>query len=174
VNKKSCIMIRLALVAMSAGAFAQTGDLADQFLLIRQLAPDATRIGLLYNPEQAGIEAEILDATQQSGLLIIKAPIKSLRDTATAVRALSPYDVDLIYLYDDRLVTGVTSIKFVVRGTVKKGVPVLTPSENAFRGGAYGQFVKTGGQWRLKVNGQVRDRFDLKIPEGSDKFIIEE
>ncbi len=164
------------LVAEGISALAQTGDLAEQFLILKQLDPNATRIGLLYHPERSGsaFEQEILKATQDSGLLIIKSPVRSVRDVAKAVRALDPYEVDMVYMAEDRIVTGVSAIKFVVKYTVKKRIPVLTADEKAFQGGAYGLFFKSGARWILKINGKVQGRFDLQIPENNDRFTIEE
>ena len=158
---------------IACGAFAQMDDLSSQILVIKQLSPEFTRFGILYNPNQASIDAQIQNASINTGIVAIKSPVKSIREISGAVRSLGKFDVDFIFLYEDKIVTGNNSIKFVVKQTVKKKIPVFTTADNAFKGGAYGQLVQQEGQWRLKINGKVQSLFEITVPD-SNQFIIEE
>lgn len=157
----------------TVSSFAQTYDLAGQLRIIHDLLPASSRLGMLYNPSRPNIEAQIANASQTTGLVIIKSPVASARDMTNAIRALTKYDVDFIFMIDDKVVTGSQTIKFVVKQTMNEKVPVFTTSENAFTGGAYGWLIENGSSWRIKINSNIRDKFDITIPNDTSKFVVE-
>ncbi len=169
-------MKKLTLLFFAFGtlnAMAQTYDLAGQLRIIRDLLPNSARLGMLYNPSRPNIEALISNASQDTGLVIIKSPVANARDMTNAVRALTKYNVDFIFMIDDKVITGAQTIKFVVKQTMNEKVPVFTTSENAFPGGAFGWLIENGSSWRIKINGNIRDKFNITIPNDTSKFVIE-
>ncbi len=162
----------LPLLLFTTLAFAQS-DLAQQTKIIKELMPDATRVGLVYSPS-VDVDIFISEIVAETGIRVVKAPVQSIREVSQAIRSLDRYEVNFILLLEERIVTSNNSIKFVVKQTVKKKIPVFTTAGNALNAGAYGQLVQEAGSWRIKINGKVASRFDIVIPEGSDKFTIEE
>ena len=149
-------------------------DLVPQFLLIKELLPQSSRVGILFNPRVSGINDQILNAASAAGLQAVKAPIKSIREVSGAIRSLSQYKVDFIYLHEDKVISGATAIKFVVKQTVKKKVPVFSSAHTVFSGGAFGRLVKSGEGWQLHINGKVKNLFPIAIPENTKKFVIKD
>ena len=151
---------------------AQT-DLNTHVRLLKQLMPDATRIGLIHN-SGVNVDAAVQRATSETGIRVIKAPVRTIRDIAQAIRSLDRYEVNLVILVEERIVTSNNSIKFVVKQTVKKKIPVFSTAPNALSAGAYGRFYQDQGSWRIEINGKMMNRYDVQIPEGSDRFKIGE
>jgi hypothetical protein len=164
----------IPLLLFTTAVFGQTTELSRQIALIKELAPDFTRFGILYNPSMSNVDNEIQQVTMETGVMAIKSPVKSIREISDAVRALAKYDVNFIFLYEDKIVTGPNSIKFVVKQTVRKQIPVFTTAEDGFKGGAFGRPVKDGDNWILKINSKVLSLFTIKVPENNIHFVIEE
>ena len=162
----------LPILLFSGLAFGQA-DLPAQVRLVKTLVPSTTKIALFFNPGEGGIDAVINQAAQENGVQIVKAPVKSIREVSATIRTLARYNVDGVIILNQNVVSSSNAIKFVVKSTVKKKTPVFTASENGMNAGAYGQFVKEGTRWRLKINGKVSGRFDITPPEGDDQFFIE-
>ena len=164
----------LPLVLFFASSVFAQNSLSSHVSLIKEIMPNSTRVAILFKAGDSAVEAAIQKTSTDNGLMVVRVPVNSIREIAPAMRNLQSFDVDFVYLVEDRIVTGTNSIKFVVKQTVKKGIPVFTSAENAFKGGACGQLVGEGGGLLLKINGKVSSRFELKIPEGSGKIKIEE
>ncbi len=162
----------LPLLFISTCVMAQD-DLAHHVKLIKQLMPDATRVGILFNPNTE-IDGLINRAVQETGIKIIKSPIASVRDVSTAVRNLDRYDVDFVIMIEERVVTSNNAIKYVVKQTVKKKIPVFTTSENAMSAGACGHLVNGAGTWQMKVNGKVVRLFDITVPDSNANITLEQ
>ncbi len=162
----------LPFFLVAVGAFAQSGNLPSQVNLIMELMPNATRFAIFYNPERADIDRDIESITQQTGLLVVKFPVTSLREISKKVRSLDQYGVNFIFLVEDNIVTGSAAIRFVVKPNVKDKIPVFTTDTNGFRSGALGLLYQDSGAWLMRINGGVVGRYDIEIPE-SQKFLVE-
>jgi ABC-type uncharacterized transport system substrate-binding protein len=167
-----CIWL-LTFTVTTTGPNVQQYDLAAQFRIIKDLMPESTRLGILFNPRQPNIEALISNASTDTGFVVIKAPIARSREMTAAVRSLVRYDVDFIYMVEDRTVTGTSSIRFVVRQSSGDRIPVFTMSPNAFKGNAFGWIVPNGSSWRIKINGKTVGDYDVDVPDNA-LFSIEE
>ena len=165
-------LMPILIMLGSTSAFAQTYDLAGQLRIIKDLIPGSAKMGMLYNPTRPNVDALITNASQETGMSVIKAPVATARDMTNALRSLAKYDVDFIFMIEDKTVTGPQTIKFVVKQTMSKKIPVFTTSPNSFKGGGYGWLVENGSAWQIKINGNVRDRFDITIPEDG-RFVVE-
>jgi len=167
-------MIRkaVAILIFSSMAFAQHPELSEQFRLILSLLPSSTRVGIVYNPSDETALTAVEKAAQDSGIRAYTVEVKTIRDISTAVRSLSQYDVDFVFLMEDRSVTGTNAIRFVVKQVSKSKTPVFTTSDNAFKGNAFGWLVQNGSSWKIKINGKTLSDFDITVPEGN-QFSIE-
>ncbi|MDJ0838674.1 MAG: ABC transporter substrate binding protein [Acidobacteriota bacterium] len=163
---------RLFPLVFAVAALAQ-GDLSKQLSLCKDLLPEATRCGILFNSGDQRAPGLISMASQESGLTIVQAPVKSIREISSAMRQLvNQFDVDFIVILDDRVIAGPNAIKFVVKQTVKKKKPVFTSSDNALKSGAFGKFARKGGDWILQINGKVQNLFDITIPDGNVRYAV--
>lgn len=165
-------MIMIAMLGISAQSMAQENDLIFQIRLIKKIMPDATRFGLIYNPNRSEVEADIDRVTSETGMLVVKSPVTHLRDVGDVVRSLMQYEVDFIYMVEDSIITSGNGVKFTVRPTQRKGVPVFTKASDGLENGVFGQTFRAGGYWRMYINRETLDDFPLSIPEGSEDFII--
>lgn len=161
----------LPFLLVGTGLFAQ--DMADQLGVVKELMPSAGTVGVLYQASDADIDSDIGAASATLGLRIVKAPIESIRDVSKAIRQLAQYNVSYIYLPSDRLMSSKSAIKFVVKQTVKDGVPVFSSSEDAFSAGAMGRFIQEDGKWVLKINGKVQSLYGIEVPS-SPNITVEE
>lgn len=162
----------LPFFLVAVGAYAQSGDLGFQIGLIMELMPSATRFAIFYKPDRADIDAEIEAVTRQTGLLVVKFPVSSLREISKKVRSLDPYGVNFIYLVENKIVTSKAAIRFVVKPNIKDKIPVFTTDTNGFRSGALGLLYKDKGNWLMRINGGVSDFYNLEIP-ANQRFLLE-
>ena len=159
------------LIFFSSLGLAQQADLPQQFRLILSLLPESTRVGILHPPDNSALNA-VQKAAQDTGIRAYTAEVKTIRDISQACRSLNQYEVDFVFLIEDRSVTGTNAIRFVVKQMNKRQIPVFTTSDNAFKGNAFGWLVQNGSAWKIKINTKTRSRFNIEIPE-SNKFSIE-
>lgn len=147
-------------------------DLGQQLMLIKKIMPDAVKGGIFYNTDDELAPMAINRASGESGLTIVTAPVKSIREMATAMRLLKQHRLDFYLIFDDRVTGGPNSIKFVVRQTVKYKKPVYTSSSSAFKSGAFGKFIKQNSGWTLQINGKVLNLFDITIPSDDASYAV--
>ncbi len=170
-----CRFFLFAVLFAGTSLFGQ--DMSTNMGLIKTLIPDSSRVAVIYNPSSSkasALTAEMEAASRDQSLMVIKVPVTSIREIAPALRNLASFDVDFMYLVEDNIITGTNTIKFVVKSTVKKGIPVFVTTDNAFKGGALGRIDGSGDAAVLTINGKVQSRFNLQIPEGNSKIKIEE
>lgn len=168
------ILLAILFLA-SVGSFAQDMTQYIRLQLVKDMLPNSAKFGFIYNGTPTDFEAELAIATNRMGIVAVKAPIGSIRDVAQALRFLiAKHKVDFIWLEEDSAVTSKSSMKFVVKQAVKEGVPVFTTAADAFEAGALGRLEGSGDNWVIKINGKVLDLFQVQIPQGNDKYIIEE
>ncbi|MBO1321172.1 ABC transporter substrate binding protein [Acanthopleuribacter pedis] len=168
-------MFFFAVLWAGTGLFGQ--EMSVNMGLIKTLIPNSSRVAVIFNPNgpaASSLTGEMEATSRDQSLMVIKVPITSIREIAPAMRNLASFEVDFMYLVEDKIITGTNSIKFVVKSTVKKGIPVFATTDNAFKGGALGRIDGSGDAAVLTINGKVQSRFNLQIPEGNNKIKIEE
>jgi ABC-type uncharacterized transport system substrate-binding protein len=167
----------LFLTVLLTGMSAYGQDMTQyiRLQLINEMVPNSAKFGFIYTGAQDDFESELAIATNRMGIVAVKAPISSIRDVAQAIRFLiAKHKVDFIWLEESSVVTSKSTMKFVVKQAVKKGVPVFTTASDAFDSGALGRLEGSGEDWTVKLNGKVLDLFQVQIPQGNDKYVIEE
>lgn len=171
---RHCILLATIFLA-SLSTFGQDMTNYIQLQLVKDMVPNSAKFGFIYNGSPTDFEEELAIATNRMGIVAVKAPISSIRDIAKAIRFLiAKHKVDFIWMQEDSAVTSKSSIKFVVKQAVKEGVPVFTTAEEAFDAGALGRLEGSGDNWSVKINGKVLNLFQVQIPQGNDKYVIEE
>ena len=160
--------------ALALSAAAQTYDLPSQIRLIQELMPGATRCAVFYNPQNANLDEELARVTQETGIMVVKTPVSSVREISAALRNIQQYAVNFIYLLEDRIVTGSTGTRFVTKPSTKDKIPVFTTDPDSFKNDVFGQLFRGGSRWFIRINGRVVDKFDLQVPRDNDKFIVEQ
>jgi putative tryptophan/tyrosine transport system substrate-binding protein len=85
-------------VSMIQGAGGLTGKRIELF---KDALPEATRIGLLFNPDKAVALASIEQAGQvarQKGLVLVQAPVRQATEIDAAIRTLAHERVDAVHV----------------------------------------------------------------------------
>lgn len=76
------------MLLLSTTVLGQTEDIAKQMLMIKDMMPEITRFGVIFNPDAADVDAEVNIAINQMGLVAIKSPAKSVREIPSTIRKL--------------------------------------------------------------------------------------
>lgn len=162
------------LLFSSLTAFSQSDELAYQLRLIQVLLPESTRFGFVYNTDNPDIETSLNIAINQTGLRAFKQPINSVRELTKSVRNLiNRYEVDFVYVVNEDLITSKNALKITVKQCERKGVPVFTLSGNILSVGGYAQLFNDRGQWRMRIEGNVTDKYAISIPPNDERFLIQ-
>jgi putative ABC transport system substrate-binding protein len=110
--------------------------IAEQFALIKEVVPKATRLGILYNPGEAN-SVSILTAAQahaaKIGLTVVEASVNKSADAQSAARSLIGR-VDAIYVPTDNTV--VSALESVVAVCQSARVPLFTGDTDSVSRGA--------------------------------------
>lgn len=114
-----------------------------EFEILKEIAPDAKKVGVIYNPEtyQSLIkEAESL--ASGLGLKLISRSASSASEANSALSELLP-EVQAFWMTADPLVANPEVFKKLVLETFLKGVVLFCPAEN---------FVKEGAAFSFSIN----------------------
>ena len=163
----------LPLLIFSCGVFGQSVELSKQLSLIKDLLPQSTRMGILYDPSNTELPNQIDLAAQENGLMAIKASVQNIREVSEALRAIKKYEVDFILIIDGTNVGTRSFIRFVVRQSARSDTPVFSNSDKAPKAGAVGWITKNNNIWQIRLNGAVLGRYNLTVPENHARFPIE-
>lgn len=71
------------------------------------------------------------------------------------------------------MLTGATSLKYAVRQSSKKGIPIYTTADNSFDSGVYGRFVSLQGEWNLLINSDVSNKYSINLPADNPRIRIQ-
>ncbi|MCB1043389.1 MAG: hypothetical protein KDC35_10640 [Acidobacteria bacterium] len=162
----------MMLGLLQATLWAQN-QLKQQIEVIQGLMPGATSCVVLWNPKSSPeLEGQFGTASSETGLRIIQSAVTSPRELSGVLKALSPYNPDFILMVSDKVVTGRNAIKFVVKAYRRDGVPIFGEGDEAIEGGAYGAMVFAGGKWKIRINGDVRSSYQIRLPEDDDRYLV--
>ncbi|MBK8461619.1 MAG: ABC transporter substrate-binding protein [Nigerium sp.] len=122
---------------------------AEQLALVKELRPDAKRVGILYSSGEANSVVQVELARQAApglGLELVVRPIAEAREMDQNLTLLS--DVDAIYLPTDNKI--VASIDTILQMTESKKIPLVVGEGDSVRKGGivtYGlDYTKLGYQ----------------------------
>jgi ABC-type uncharacterized transport system substrate-binding protein len=111
----------------------------NQLAAFRMVYPRGTRLGVVYNPDNYGRQAQ--EAQKASGvvrLIVVEKPVTSEREVPPAVRSLlqGVDAVDALWLPPDPMLLGEEARRFVLTEALKAGKPVFTFSPSVVSEGA--------------------------------------
>jgi putative ABC transport system substrate-binding protein len=109
---------------------------APQFEILRELAPEAKRIGVLYDPAISGDEVRSADAAARAvGLRLVPQPVRNEGETLGAARLLAP-QVDALWAVADPTVLTASNARALILFALRARLPLLAMSEGYVRTGA--------------------------------------
>lgn len=128
-----------------AAAIALDQPVARQLALIRQLLPDAEKVGVLLGPTSAEVSGRLDMAARQAGLSIRSITLARDEDPVDAIRDLLT-STDVILAIHDPDVLNPTTAKWLLYMAYQQRRPVIGYSEGFTRGGALASVFSTPEQ----------------------------
>ena len=108
----------------------------EQLTLLKELLPEASKVGILYNTSEINSEIQVEQAKEQGegmGLEIITTGVTNANEIPQALNALLD-QVEVLYLPTDNLVA--SSLPLIINETDQKGIPVIGSEKAHIEGGA--------------------------------------
>ena len=108
----------------------------EQLELLREILPEATRIGVIFNSSEDNslVQIEILETeAARAGMTVVKAPVTTTGEVGTAAESLIG-KVDVIYVPTDNTV--VEAIASVIKVSEEQLLPVIPGEASCVRAGA--------------------------------------
>jgi len=153
--------------------------IAQHLDLIREIAPDAKRIGVPYNPGEANA-VSLVDALKAEapgkGLTIVTAAAPKSSDVLAAARSLVG-KVDAIYVPTDNTI--VTALESVIKVGAENRIPVFAGDTDSVGRGAiaalgfnYYDIGRQTGEIVLRVlRGEAPGDIPVRVARGTDLFV---
>ncbi len=117
--------------------------LRTQFQNLKQVIPEAGKVGVLYDPNQTGaIVAAGTGAARSQGLKLIPRAVGNEADVPDAVNGIVG-DIDVLWMVADPTVVSSQSTKYILTRCLQAGVPVM---------GLSGSYVKAGALLALSAD----------------------
>lgn len=135
-------------------------DPARSLRAMRESLPRVRKVGVLYDPEQSGARVdEARVAAASLGLELAAVEVEDTRDLPGALRRLLDRRPDALWLLVDRTVLSTQEgLELIMLETLRRGVPVVAPSERYTKTGAlvafsaeYGDVGEQAGRLTLRV-----------------------
>ncbi len=136
--------------------------LTGQFELLKEIVPDAKRVGIVYASGEVNSEVQVKAAqevAQDLDLEIVTKTVTTANDIAQAADALG--DVDAIYVPTDNMV--VSGISSLIQVAEEKQIPVIGAESGTVEGGA----IATLGIDYTELGRQTGE-MAIEILEGAD------
>lgn len=103
---------------------------------IRQLFPEATRAGLLYDPDSTGeFVTEALRAAPETGLGLNVRMVRKPDDVPRALQAMQNA-VDVLWMLPDPAVAAPPTVEYLIRFSIQHRIPIVTFSRKYLEMGA--------------------------------------
>jgi putative ABC transport system substrate-binding protein len=127
---------------------------------MREALPRVRKVGVLYDPKQSGARVdEARVAAASLGLDLTAVEVEDTRDLPGALRRLLDQRPDALWLLVDRTVLSTQEgLELIMLETLRRGVPVVAPSERYTKTGAlvafsaeYGEVGEQAGRLTLRV-----------------------
>lgn len=131
--------------------------IAEQFALLKEIVPDAKKVGIVYSSGEVNSEVQVKEATaaaKKLGIEIVGKTVSNGNEIPQATEALG--DVDAIYVpTDNTVVSGISSLVQVAEG---KKIPVIGAESGTVKGGAvatvgidYKELGKQAGEMAIRI-----------------------
>ncbi|WP_437584475.1 ABC transporter substrate-binding protein [Paramicrobacterium sp. CJ85] len=160
------------------GNITGTSDAApieDQLDMLKEIVPDAEKIGIVYSSGEVNSEVQVKAATaaaEERDMSVTTQTVTTANDIAQAAEALG--DVDAIYVpTDNTVVSGIASL---IQVAEKKQIPVIGAESGTVEGGAiatlgidYDKLGYQTGEMALKILTEDADPATMPV-EMSKEF----
>lgn len=105
-----------------------------QLALIKELMPNAKRIGVLYNTSEVNSEVQINELKKVAkGYEIITSGVTSTNEVNSAIISLIK-KIDVLYVPTDQLI--VSSMPIIVKNTLEAKIPIIASEKGSVESGA--------------------------------------
>lgn len=157
-------------------------DIKVQFQLIKDLLPEAKKVGILYTSSEQNSEVQVKKAeevAEEFGFEIIKGGVTGTNDVAAVTESIVD-KVDVIYVPTDNTV--VASLPVVYDRTIDKKIPIIGSERGQVEDGAlategidYKQLGFKTGEMAVKIlNGEKPETMAIEKADKLDLIVNEE
>ena len=111
-------------------------DLELQFKLLKDLNPDAKKVGVVYTTSEPNSEIQVKEIKEKApdfGLEVVTAGISTSNDVAQALDSIIE-DIDVMYVPTDNIV--VAAMPLIYQQTIAKKIPVIGSEKGQVENGA--------------------------------------
>lgn len=152
---------------------------ADQLKLIKEIVPNAKKVGIIYNSSEVNSQVQVDVAEKAApgmGLELVKVTVTASSEVMQAAQSMVGR-VDAIYIPTDNMV--VSSIAAVIKVAEQNKIPVLAGESNSVESGAiatvgidYYQLGRMTGEMALRViNGEKPQDMAIQQQTGTDLIL---
>lgn len=153
----------------------------DQLALLKELVPDAERVGIVYASGEVNSQVQVDQAEQAAGPLgleIVTQTVTTVNEIQQAVEALG--DVDAIYVPTDNMV--VAGIASLVQVAEAEQIPVIAAEEGTVEGGAvatlgidYAELGRQTGEMALRILRDGEDPATMAVETATEfTYVVNE
>jgi putative ABC transport system substrate-binding protein len=138
---------------------------------IRLVFPEAKRLGLIYNPNSLGREANQLQASATKANLVFKAePITEMKEIPNALNRIIT-QIDLLVMLDDPSLITDDTFPFIFMNCFQKKIPIFATSLNIVKKGALAGYALSASQIGTELASFANDILTQKIPATKEKIL---
>ncbi|MGI6425464.1 MAG: ABC transporter substrate-binding protein [Tepidanaerobacteraceae bacterium] len=150
-----------------------------QLNLIKELAPNAKTIGVLYNTSEVNSEVQIEELKKVAeGYEVVSLGVTSTNEVNNAINSLVK-KIDVLYVPTDNLV--VSSMPIIVKNTLEAKIPIIASDQGSVESGALAtagiNYYKLGYDTGLMavdvLKGADISEMPIKTSDETDMFINE-
>ncbi|MBW9145065.1 ABC transporter substrate-binding protein [Clostridium sp. CM028] len=148
-----------------------------QLELIKELMPNAKRIGILYNTSEVNSQVQVNELKKAAkGYEIVTSGVTSTNEVNSAISSLLT-KIDVLYVPTDQLI--VSSMPIIVKNTLEAKIPVIASEKGSVESGALAtvgiDYYKLGyeaGNMAVDVlKGNDISNMPIKISEETEVYI---
>ncbi|MGN0100828.1 MAG: ABC transporter substrate-binding protein [Dietzia sp.] len=160
---------------------SDAAPIEDQLELLKQLVPDAERVGIVYASGEVNSQVQVDQAEEAAGPLgleIVTQTVTTVNEIQQAVEALG--DVDAIYVPTDNMV--VSGISSLVQVAEAKQIPVIAAESGTVEGGAvatlgidYTELGRQTGEMALRILRDGEDPAGMPVETATEfTYVVNE
>lgn len=148
-----------------------------QLALIKELVPNAKRIGVLYNTSEVNSEVQVNELKKAAkGYEVITSGVTNTNEVNSAISSLLP-KIDVLYAPTDQLI--VSSMPIIVKNALEAKIPVIASEKGSVESGAlatvginyYKLGYEAGNMAADVLKGKDISNMPLKISEETEMYI---
>ena len=150
---------------------------ADQIKLIKQFAPDAKSVGIIYSSGETNSQIQVEEAKKAAQAEGLTVEEKTVTTTAEVAQAAESFDTDSIYVPTDNKV--VAGLEAVVGAAESKKIPLIVgEGDSVERGGlategiSYEQLGKQTGEMALRIIEEDGDPAEMAVESQKETHLI--